>query len=129
MGLFGNPSEKAAKKVAARVGVAWPPAHWATLKTPSQGALALTVLLFTDDELVYGHKRLKLAGAKATVDTSGNTAMAQGWVVKERSDTRQCFLTVESDESFVLPLKPEAEGVARSLAARINSRSKALTQE
>jgi hypothetical protein len=56
------------------------------------------------------------------VDTSGNTAIAQGWIVKERKDTRQLFLTIEGDgDGIVIQLRPDDERVARSIATKINS--------
>lgn len=126
MGLFTKKPEQIAQAKAKELGVAWP-CYWATFKTTSNGAGKISVLLVTADEVVYGHKRIKLAGARATVDTSGNTALAQGWVVKERQDTRQCFLTIEGDQSLVIPMKPEHEAIARKAAAEINNRARVAT--
>ena len=125
MGLFTkqNPNEVAAKKVAQNLGVDWPPEYWAAFKTPSTGAFRRTVLLVTDEQIVYGNKRLPLSGARAVVDASGNTAVAQGWVVKERTDSRHLFLTIESGgEGVVIQFQPDMEATARKVAAYINSK-------
>lgn len=126
MGLLTkrNPSMEIAKKVAANLGVSWDDLkYWAVFKTPTSGAFKKSALLITANQIIYGHKRLALAGAHAVVDTSGNTAVAQGWVVKERTDTRQLFLTIESDSSVVIQLLPDAQDVARKIAAYINSKA------
>jgi hypothetical protein len=121
MGLFSS-QDDVAKKVAKRLGVAWPPVYWAKFKTPTTGAFKVVVLLITKDEVVYGNRRLPLTGARATVDTSGNTAVAQGWVVKERADSRQVHLTIEGrGEPIVIRMAPDHESTARSSAAKINS--------
>jgi hypothetical protein len=117
-----NVNEAVAKKVSANLGVRWPPAYWAAFRAPGQSAGHRTVMLWTKDEIVFGHKRLPIVGARATVDTSGNTAVAQGWLVKERTDARQLFLTVEgAGDGFVVRLLPDAEAVARAVATRINT--------
>jgi hypothetical protein len=113
-----------AKKVAANLGVPWNDVqYWATFKTPTSGAFKKSALLITAGQIIYGHKRLALRGARAAVDTSGNSALAQGWVVKERTDTRQLFLTIESDGSIVIRIVPDAEDAARKVAAYINSKA------
>jgi Short C-terminal domain len=124
MGLFTkrNPNMEIAKKVAANLGVGWDDVeYWAAFKTPASAAFHKSAVLITKDQIIYGTNRVALKGAHAVVDTSGNTALAQGWVVKERTDTRQLFLTIESDRSIVIQLLPGGEAVARQVAAYINS--------
>lgn len=88
------------------------------------------IMFATDDEIIYGAKRIPLAGAKATVDTSGNTAIAQGWVVKERKDTRQLFLTIEGNgDGFALKLPPDEEQFVRGIATYVNSHAGQTTTQ
>jgi hypothetical protein len=120
MGLFGG--EEIAKKVAKGLGVQFGEVrNWAVFKTPTSSAFHKSALLITTSQIIYGHKRAQLRGAHAVVDTSGNTAIAQGWVVKERGDSRKLFLTIESDNNIVIQLVPDAEATARKVAAYINA--------
>ena len=123
MGLFRKSPEQAARTIAERLNIDWPPDYWVAMKV---GPARVTTLFIVDDEIVHGNRRLPLAGTHAHVDTSGNTAIAQGWVVKERSDTRQCFLTITGDQELVIAVLPDQEPTARRAAAAINTRAKML---
>ena len=119
--------EKRARKNAQTFGVAWP-CYWATVTGfTSPTTVKPQNLFITDDEIVYNDTRIKLAGAKASVDTSGNTALAQGWIWKERQDRRQLFLAIENDSaggSLVIRMQPREEMTARQIAAEVNTRGR-----
>jgi hypothetical protein len=121
MDAFGIKGDEP-KQVAKRLGIEWPPEYWAVLKTTRTGALELSVLLITSNEIVYGYMRLPLAGAKAAVNTSADTSLAQGWVAKEPSHTPQLLLTIEGrGDPIVIAMRADNEPVARSAAATINA--------
>lgn len=55
------------------------------------------------------------AAEAATVGTSGN---------KERIESRQLFLTIESDDNLVIAMRPDAEQIAGTAAAKFNAMAK-----
>jgi hypothetical protein len=61
---------------------------------------------------------------------SGNTAIAQGWVFKERKDSRRLNLTVEGpDGGFVVPVQLSFRGEARVDSGALETRARALAME
>ncbi|MBV8989558.1 MAG: SHOCT domain-containing protein [Solirubrobacterales bacterium] len=130
-GQSARGNHKVAEKTATKLGVSWPPVYWVTVNVRGTGPFKETAIFITEDQVIYGQNRVSLAGAKATVDTGGNTAVAQRWVFNERTDSRQLSLTVEGpDGGFVVPLRMAKnraqETRARTLAMEINRRSKVL---
>jgi Short C-terminal domain len=129
MAGFGKKVPRPVIEAAARLSISDPVKYYMRFKLKGPGG-GVAGIFVTADTIFYGPHKLPLAGARATVDTSGNTALAQGWVVKERTDTRQLFLTVEATGGgFAIKLPPEMEGSARSLAAYVNSHAGPVVSE
>ncbi len=111
-----------AKRHAEKIGVQWPPKHWYQIK--AGGIRTLFIYITDDDRIRVGQRDLRLAGAEAMVDTSGNLAWVQGWVFKSQKDTRQMFFAIRAgDGEFTYPLPPNNEAAARRVAAAINTLS------
>jgi hypothetical protein len=93
------------------------------------------IALTADGQITSQHGGGSVAGANATVDTSGTKAIASRRTMmrtvtplailgqkKITSDTRQCFLVIEGRGwAITSPLAPEQEGLARSFAAKVNA--------
>jgi hypothetical protein len=120
MELFANKRETAAKKVAKRLDVAWPPVYWATFKSPRVGPRQLAVLLITEEQIVWGRTRVALASARATIDASQTTAAGPASLIRGWQDNRHLLITVRSDQEMVIEISLAEEGLARQIAAKIN---------
>lgn len=95
--------------------------------------MSLSSIVLTNMTIKYGSEGGSLAGAHATVETTGDIerritatrlvgtgVLALAW--RKKADHREHYLTVEGNGfAFVVPLDAKQGKAAREVAARINS--------